>query len=66
MVAFVSPSGNDPPILATEPWTNPQADHYMAENLIVRHEVAVNSVLRLVDSLDSGSQVREFCLLNCW
>ena len=35
----------------------PHADHNMAENLIVRREVAVDSVRRLLDSLDSGTQV---------
>ena len=35
----------------------PQADRNMAENLIVRLEVAVESVQRLLDSLDRGVQV---------
>ena len=37
----------------------PHADHTcnMAENLMVRREVAVESVHRLLDSLDSGAQV---------
>jgi len=34
----------------------PHADHNMAENLIVRREAAVDSVHRLVDSLDRGAQ----------
>ena len=34
----------------------PHADLNMAENLIVRLEVAVDSVQRLVDSLDRGTQ----------
>ena len=35
----------------------PHADHNMAENLMVRREVAVDSVRPLLDSLDSGVQV---------
>ena len=35
---------------------HPHADLNMAENLIVRLEVAVDSVQRLVDSLDRGTQ----------
>ena len=34
----------------------PHADLKMAENLIIRLEVAVDSVQRLVDSLDRGTQ----------
>lgn len=34
----------------------PHADLNMAENLIVRLEVAVDAVQRLVDSLDRGTQ----------
>ena len=33
----------------------PHADYNMAENLIVRCEVAVDFVRRLLDSLDSGA-----------
>ena len=36
----------------------PHADLNMAENLIVRLEVAVYSVQRLVDSLDRGTQMQ--------
>ena len=46
----------------------PHADHNMAENLIVRHEVAVDSVYRLVIHWTEVRKrmLREFCLLNCW
>lgn len=47
----------------------PHADLNMAENLIVRLEVAVDSVQRLVDSLDRGTQAhagRIYCLFNRW
>ena len=37
----------------------PHADRNMAENLIVRLEVAVDSVRRLVDSLDRGDQAND-------
>lgn len=44
------------------------ADHNMAEKLIVRREVPVDSVHCSVDSLDSGAQVNaeRIRLLNCW
>lgn len=44
----------------------PHTDHKMAENLIVRREVAVDSVRRWLDSGVQSGMLREFCLLNCW
>ena len=35
----------------------PHTDHNMAENLIIRLEIAVDSVHRSDDSLDRGAQV---------
>ena len=37
----------------------PNADRNMAENLIVRLEVAMDSVRRLLDSLDRGDQAND-------
>ena len=46
----------------------PHTDRNMAENLIVRCEVAVDSVHRLVIHWTEVCKrmLREFCLLNCW
>ena len=44
------------------------ADRNMADTLIVRREVAVDSVHRLVICWTAVRKrmLREFCLLNCW
>ena len=42
----------------------PHADHNMAENLIFRCEVGMDSVYRSVDSLDSGTQVNAERMLS--
>ena len=42
----------------------PHADRNKEENLIVRREVAVDSVHRLVDSLDSGAQANAEKILS--
>ena len=47
----------------------PHADRNMAENLIVRLEVALDSVRRLVDRgwIEVPKRMlREYCLLNRW
>ena len=46
----------------------PHADRNMAENLIVRRKVAVDSVHRLVIQCTEVPKwmLRIFCLLNCW
>ena len=46
----------------------PYGNRNMAENLIVRREVALDSVHRLVIHWREVREqmLREFCLLNCW